>query len=321
MIAGVEDITGGEIWIGDRLVNDIAPGDRNIAMVFQNYALYPHMSVHRNISFGLRQRRMPKDEIERRVRRAADTLGITHLLERKPRTLSGGQRQRVAMGRAMVRNPDVFLFDEPLSSLDAQLRVQMRAEIKRLLQTMPTTTIYVTHDQIEAMTMADQIVVMNAGRIEQAGSPSELYHRPATQFVAGFIGSPAMNFIPARVVPEHDGLSIKLADGASLRVPGDRVPSYGRLANQEAILGIRPESITEARSTPGAAPVSGTIQIIEPLGREALVYFDLGGISVCGRRESEVGLRVGDTMQMSIDMDQMHLIDKTTGAVLPPKAA
>src|ERR1700746_3445315 len=212
MVAGLEEITSGEIWIGGEVVNDVPPRDRDIAMVFQNYALYPHMSVFDNMAFGLKLRKFPKDEIKRRVDEAARILDIAPLLERKPRALSGGQRQRVAMGRAIVRNPKVFLFDEPLSNLDAKLRVQMRTEIKKVHQTIPTTTVYVTHDQVEAMTLADRVVVMNHGVIEQVGAPQELYHHPATRFVAGFIGSPGMNFLPVTLFDEG-GLKLRLADG------------------------------------------------------------------------------------------------------------
>src|SRR5881392_3727084 len=212
MIAGLEDITGGEIAVDGEVVNDVPPKDRDMAMVFQNYALYPHMTVYENMSFGLRLKRYPKDEIARRVQEAARILDITELLERKPRQLSGGQRQRVAMGRAIVRNPKVFLFDEPLSNLDAKLRVQMRTEIKKVHQKVTTTTVYVTHDQIEAMTLADQVVIMNLGRIEQIGTPHEVYHNPKTRFVAGFIGSPAMNFLDCRLVEKNGGLAVQLSD-------------------------------------------------------------------------------------------------------------
>src|SRR5271163_258739 len=212
MIAGLEECTEGEIYIGDQLVNDVPPKDRDIAMVFQNYALYPHMTVFENMSFGLRLKKFPKAEIKLRVENAARILDITELLDRKPRQLSGGQRQRVAMGRAIVRNPKVFLFDEPLSNLDAKLRVQMRTEIKKVHQKVKTTTVYVTHDQVEAMTLADRVVVMNAGRIEQVGSPNDLYHHPATRFVAGFMGSPAMNFIRCRLEENGAGLRVRISD-------------------------------------------------------------------------------------------------------------
>src|SRR4051794_11779224 len=228
MIAGLEEITSGEIWIGGDVVNDVPPRDRDIAMVFQNYALYPHMSVFDNMAFGLKLRKFPREEIRKRVDEAARILDIQMLLERKPKALSGGQRQRVAMGRAIVRNPKVFLFDEPLSNLDAKLRVQMRTEIKKVHQTVRTTTVYVTHDQIEAMTLADRVVVMNHGVIEQVGAPQELYHNPTTRFVAGFIGSPAMNFLPARVQDgANGGLAIRVNDQILLPIPPARVDRYG----------------------------------------------------------------------------------------------
>src|SRR5665213_1115820 len=220
MIAGLEEISDGEIWIGGNVVNDVPPRDRDIAMVFQNYALYPHMSVFDNMAFGLKLRKFPKDEIKRRVDEAARILDIAPLLDRKPRALSGGQRQRVAMGRAIVRNPKVFLFDEPLSNLDAKLRVQMRTEIKKVHQTVRTTTVYVTHDQIEAMTLADRVVVMNHGVIEQVGTPNDLYHHPTTRFVAGFIGSPAMNFLPCRVQDgTNGGLAVRVSDSITVPIP------------------------------------------------------------------------------------------------------
>src|ERR1700675_4569179 len=233
MIAGLEEITGGEIWIDGDVVNDVPPRDRDIAMVFQNYALYPHMSVFDNMAFGLKLRKFPKDEIKRRVDEAARILDIGMLLDRKPRALSGGQRQRVAMGRAIVRNPKVFLFDEPLSNLAARLRVQMRTEIKKVHQKVTTTTVYVTHDQIEAMTLADRVVVMNAGLIEQIGPPNEVYHNPKTRFVAGFIGSPAMNFLPGRVVNGGSNLNIRLSDKLTLPVPESRTARYRPYVDKE----------------------------------------------------------------------------------------
>src|SRR6202142_2527067 len=245
MIAGLEEVTAGDIYIGGDIVNDLPPKDRDIAMVFQNYALYPHMSVFENMSFGLKLRKFPKDEIKKRVDHAAQILDISNLLERRPKALSGGQRQRVAMGRAIVRNPKVFLFDEPLSNLDAKLRVQMRTEIKKVHQKVTTTTIYVTHDQIEAMTLADRVVVMNFGRIEQVGAPQELYHNPQTRFVAGFIGSPAMNFIPVKVV-NGNALSVQMPGGEMLPVPGQRVARYAPYAGREMTLGVRPEHMTSS---------------------------------------------------------------------------
>ncbi len=258
MIAGLEDITAGEIAIGGDVVNDVPPKDRDIAMVFQNYALYPHMTVHENMSFGLRLKKFPKDEINRRVADAARILDITELLDRKPKQLSGGQRQRVAMGRAIVRNPKVFLFDEPLSNLDAKLRVQMRIEIKKVHQKVRTTTVYVTHDQIEAMTLADRVVVMNHGVIEQVGTPNELYHHPRTRFVAGFIGSPAMNFIPCNIQEESGQLKLRVNDGLTFAVPPARAQQYNQhKGNGSVLLGLRPEHLTEAKSQlePGVVAV------------------------------------------------------------------
>src|SRR5271165_5933688 len=237
MIAGLEEATSGEIYIGDQLVNDVPPKDRDIAMVFQNYALYPHMTVFENMSFGLRLKKFPKAEIRERVQVAARILDITDLLDRRPKQLSGGQRQRVAMGRAIVRNPKVFLFDEPLSNLDAKLRVQMRTEIKKIHQTVTTTTVYVTHDQVEAMTLADRVVIMNGGRIDQVGAPQELYHHPATRFVAGFIGSPAMNFLPCHVQDGTDyGLAVRVTDSISLPIPPARVDRYGKFKGKSMVL-------------------------------------------------------------------------------------
>src|SRR5262249_5998687 len=235
MIAGLEECTSGEIYIGDQLVNDVPPKDRDIAMVFQNYALYPHMTVFENMSFGLRLKKFPKAEIRERVQVAARILDITNLLDRRPKQLSGGQRQCVAMGRAIVRNPKVFLFDEPLSNLDAKLRVQMRTEIKKIHQQVTTTTVYVTHDQVEAMTLADRVVIMNAGRIDQIGTPHEVYHTPKTQFVAGFIGSPTMNMLPCRLVENGAGLTVRLSDWLSFPIPPSRVARYRPRVDDELI--------------------------------------------------------------------------------------
>src|ERR1700744_1139948 len=240
MIAGLEELTSGDIFIGGEVVNDMPPKDRDIAMVFQNYALYTHMSAFQNMSFGLNHPKFPKEEIKKRVDNAARILDITELLDRKPKALSGGQRQRVAMGRAIVRNPKVFLFDEPLSNLDAKLRVQMRTEIKRVHQLVKTTTVYVTHDQVEAMTLADRVVVMNNGRIEQIATPQELYHSPATRFVAGFIGSPAMNLICCRLEQNGVGLRVRLSDKISLPVPASHTARYQSSAGKELIFGLRP---------------------------------------------------------------------------------
>ncbi|MGE0701798.1 MAG: ABC transporter ATP-binding protein [Hyphomicrobiaceae bacterium] len=319
MIAGLEDITDGEVLIGPDVVNDVPPKDRDIAMVFQNYALYPHMTVHENMSFGLRLKKFPKDEINSRVSEAARILDITELLDRKPKQLSGGQRQRVAMGRAIVRNPKVFLFDEPLSNLDAKLRVQMRIEIKKVHQKVRTTTVYVTHDQVEAMTLADRVVVMNHGVIEQVGSPQELYHHPRTRFVAGFIGSPSMNFVPCRLERDGDGLRMRIGERLSMRVPPDRAPRYaGHVGNGKLELGIRPEHLTEARADrpPGVEPFEAHLDVTEPMGMETLVYFDLGGMQACGRVDPNAGAKDGAPLAMAADLNNMHLVDAATGLVI-----
>jgi multiple sugar transport system ATP-binding protein len=318
MVAGLEEISGGEISIGGTVVNDIPPRDRDIAMVFQNYALYPHMTVYDNMAFGLTLRRFPKDEIRRRVENAARILDITPLLDRKPKALSGGQRQRVAMGRAIVRDPKVFLFDEPLSNLDAKLRVQMRTEIKKVHQTVKTTTIYVTHDQVEAMTLADRVVVMNGGIIEQVGPPQELYHRPATRFVAGFIGSPAMNFIPGRLENGSGALRLVLPEGIVLPVPAERTARYQSHAGRDVILGLRPEHLTEAKPTakPNIAIFEATPQVIEPMGMETLALFWLQGDEVTARLDPMVPVEVGRPLTLAADLDHMHLIDPATDAVI-----
>jgi multiple sugar transport system ATP-binding protein len=319
MIAGLEEISDGEIAVDGAVVNDVPPRDRDMAMVFQNYALYPHMTVYENMSFGLRLKHYPKPEIERRVQEAARILDITELLNRKPRQLSGGQRQRVAMGRAIVRNPKVFLFDEPLSNLDAKLRVQMRTEIKRVHQKVRTTTVYVTHDQVEAMTLADRVVVMNRGLIEQIGAPNDLYHSPATRFVAGFIGSPAMNFIPCRLEDVADGLAVRLSDGIVFEVPRQRVARYKPHAGRERLtFGLRPEHITEAKPN-GEGNVGyfdATIEVVEPMGMETLVYFTIAGTEVCARVSPNSPARVGASMKLAAKLDNLHLIDDESGRVL-----
>jgi multiple sugar transport system ATP-binding protein len=318
MIAGLEEATAGEIFIGDQLVNDVPPKDRDIAMVFQNYALYPHMTVYENMSFGLRLKKFPKQEIKERVEAAARILDITTLLDRRPKQLSGGQRQRVAMGRAIVRNPKVFLFDEPLSNLDAKLRVQMRTEIKKVHQKVTTTTIYVTHDQVEAMTLADRVVVMNQGRIEQIGPPNELYHTPKTRFVAGFIGSPAMNFLPARVVNGGSNLSIRLSDQLSLPVPESRTARYKAYLDKEVVFGLRPEDIIEPRSEtpPGSAAFDVQLDVVEPMGMETMVYFIIDGVEVCGRVNPTAAKNAGESMRLVADLNHMHLIDPATDQVI-----
>jgi len=318
MIAGLEDITGGEIAVDGEVVNDVPPKDRDMAMVFQNYALYPHMTVYQNMSFGLRLKNYPKPEIESRVQEAARILDIKDLLQRKPRQLSGGQRQRVAMGRAIVRNPKVFLFDEPLSNLDAKLRVQMRTEIKRVHQKVRTTTIYVTHDQVEAMTLADRVVVMNGGRIEQIGTPQELYHNPKTRFVAGFIGSPAMNFVPSRLETNGSGLSLRVSDNLSFPVPAGRTERYRPHVGKELTFGLRPEHITEPRGE-GREPRSEftvNLDVVEPMGMETMVFFTVGGTEICSRVEPSAATGPGQPMRLYANLNHMHLIDPANDQVL-----
>ncbi len=319
MIAGLEEISDGEILIGDDVVNDVPPKDRNIAMVFQNYALYPHMSVYQNMSFGLKLKHVAKPEIERRVQEAARILDIVDLLDRKPKQLSGGQRQRVAMGRAIVRDPAVFLFDEPLSNLDAKLRVQMRTEIKKVHQKVRTTTVYVTHDQVEAMTLADRVVVMNHGVIEQVGTPQQLYHHPRTKFVAGFIGSPAMNLVPAGLQAVGDDLFLELGTGVRLQIPVERVAKYRPFAGKpKLLLGLRPEHLTDAASVGQAdgQTFSVPIDVSEPMGMETLVYFQLQGVTVCGKSSPDVVVAPGQPMLLNAKLQNMHLVDDESGLVL-----
>ncbi|HWW47162.1 MAG TPA: sn-glycerol-3-phosphate ABC transporter ATP-binding protein UgpC [Xanthobacteraceae bacterium] len=319
MIAGLEDITEGDVMIGGEIVNDVPPKDRDIAMVFQNYALYPHMTVAENMSFGLRLKRFPKAEIKRRVSEAARILDIAELLERKPKALSGGQRQRVAMGRAIVRDPKVFLFDEPLSNLDAKLRVQMRTEIKKVHQKVRTTTVYVTHDQVEAMTLADRVVVMNQGRIEQVGPPNELYFSPRTRFVAGFIGSPAMNFLPVGLEEAGGALAVRLADQVVLPLPASRTARYKpHVGSSSLTLGLRPEHLTEVpqHPDPNLVTLTAVPDVIEPMGMETLVYFRIGDTDLCGRVNPKVDVQVGRPIQLAADLNSAHLIDDRTGLVI-----
>jgi multiple sugar transport system ATP-binding protein len=321
MIAGLEEITSGEILIGGQIVNDLPPKDRDIAMVFQNYALYPHMTVFENMSFGLRLKKFPKSEIKARVEQAARILDITELLGRRPRQLSGGQRQRVAMGRAIVRHPKVFLFDEPLSNLDAKLRVQMRTEIKKVHQKVRTTTVYVTHDQVEAMTLADRVVVMNSGRIEQIGTPHELYHAPRTRFVAGFIGSPAMNFIPCRLIENSGALSVLLGSRLALPVPAERFEAYRPHLDRALLLGLRPEHVTESRAYGAGAEFTLPVDVVEPMGMETMVYVVVDGSEICARVSPEAASAPGEHMRFMADMRHMHLIDPATDRVISPRAA
>jgi len=319
MIAGLEDISAGEISIDGRVVNELDPKDRDIAMVFQDYALYPHMTVFENMAFSLRYRGVDRSEINRRVEEAARILDIEPYLKRMPRQLSGGQRQRVAMGRAIVRDPKVFLFDEPLSNLDAKLRVQMRTEIKKVHQKVRTTTVYVTHDQVEAMTLADRVVVMNAGLIEQVGTPNDLYHSPATKFVAGFIGSPAMNFIPCKLEQAAGALRLRLSDKLSFPVPADRTARYtSHVGKPSLVLGLRPEHIAETRphTEPNQHDFDMVIDVVEPMGMETLVYFTIEGAEICGRVNPNAGATAMQSMKLRADLSNMHLIDDGTGKVL-----
>jgi len=314
MIAGLEEITEGTIKIGGRVVNDVEPKDRDIAMVFQNYALYPHMSVYENMAFGLKLRKTPKPEIEKRVTEAARILGIEQLLDRKPKQLSGGHRQRVAVGRAIVRNPKVFLFDEPLSNLDAKLRVQMRAELKRLHQNLQATIIYVTHDQVEAMTMADKIVIMKDGIIQQIGDPYSVYFEPRNKFVAGFIGTPAMNFISAKLVSEGGKVWVVKED-MKLLVPEDKVERLGHLVGKETTFGIRPEDIYDkmyAVAPKDEFTVKGNVDVVEPLGSETLIHATIHGDEIVAKVDPKSRASAGDKMDLVFDMSMMHLFDPET---------
>jgi multiple sugar transport system ATP-binding protein len=287
--------------------------------VFQNYALYPHMTVHENMSFGLRLKRVAKDEIQRRVENAARILDISELLERKPKQLSGGQRQRVAMGRAIVRDPRVFLFDEPLSNLDAKLRAEMRLELKLLHKRLGATIVHVTHDQVEAMTLADRVVVMNGGRIEQVGAPQELYHSPATRFVAGFIGSPAMNLLPCALEEASGGLRVRVSGDLVFPVPAGREARYRPHAGRgQLLLGLRPEHITEfrAQTSPNQCPFEHLVDVTEPMGMETLVFLRVNGSDVCARTNPSANAQSGAKLKMLADLDHMHLVDEASGRVL-----
>ncbi len=316
LLAGLEEATEGTIKIGDRVVNDVPPKDRDIAMVFQSYALYPHMSVYDNMAFGLRMRKMPRAEIHRRVLEAARILGIEELLDRKPRALSGGQRQRVALGRAIVREPQAFLMDEPLSNLDAKLRVQMRAELIKLHQRLGTTVVYVTHDQVEAMTMGTRIAVLKDGILQQLDTPQNLYDHPANKFVAGFIGSPAMNFFPARLVADGDTLYVDTGP-FRVRVPAEQAAILReRNAPEEVIFGIRPEDIYDAAFLPSGLPgtdrVEVTVDVIELLGAEMYLYLLSGPHSFLGRVDSRTRVRPGQKMEVALNMAHMHIFDRVT---------
>jgi multiple sugar transport system ATP-binding protein len=320
MIAGLEEISSGELYIGDKLVNDVEPKDRDIAMVFQNYALYPHMSVYDNMAFGLKLRKTPKDQISKLVHEAARILDLEHLLDRKPKALSGGQRQRVAMGRAIVREPKVFLMDEPLSNLDAKLRVQMRVEISRLHKRLESTIIYVTHDQTEAMTLGTRIVVMKDGLIQQCDSPINLYNYPTNLFVAGFMGSPAMNFIDAEVTEEEG--SVKLVFGQEkITVPEDKAKSLveGGYVGKKVVMGIRPEDIHDDEimiSSKPEAVIETQIKLYELLGAEVFLYFDIAGTDCTARVNPRTTARIGDTVKFAFDLNKLHVFDKETEKVI-----
>ncbi|MBI5305080.1 MAG: sn-glycerol-3-phosphate ABC transporter ATP-binding protein UgpC [Chloroflexi bacterium] len=318
LLAGLEEISYGNILIGDRVVNDVAPKDRDIAMVFQSYALYPHMSVYDNMAFGLRLRKTPKTEIDRRVKEAAEILGIGALLDRKPKQLSGGQRQRVALGRAIVREPKVFLMDEPLSNLDAKLRVQTRTEISKLHQRLQTTFIYVTHDQTEAMTMGTRIAVMKDGILQQLDTPQNLYDNPVNTFVAGFIGSPAMNFFDAKVAGSKEDIVID-AGSFKLPAPADVKQKLGDYLGRAVTLGMRPEDIHDREYVPGAlnaAPIPSKVDVMEPMGSEIYLFLLSGNHSFVARVDPRSQGRPGKTMDVMVNLDRIHLFDKETQAAI-----
>ncbi|MDR1532794.1 MAG: sn-glycerol-3-phosphate ABC transporter ATP-binding protein UgpC [Clostridiales bacterium] len=316
MIAGLEEITEGELYIGDRHMNDVAPKDRDIAMVFQNYALYPHMTVYDNMAFGLKLRKTPKPEIERRVHEAAKILDIEHLLDRKPKALSGGQRQRVAMGRAIVREPKVFLMDEPLSNLDAKLRVQMRTEISKLHQRLQTTFIYVTHDQTEAMTLGTRIVVLKDGVIQQVDSPSNLYHKPCNLFVAGFIGSPQMNFIDTKVVKEGSAVLLCFGD-YRVKLPDPKAKAIidAGYEGKEVIMGVRPEDLHDEEIFIASSPdtvVEADVEVTEMLGAEVYLYMTVAGHDVTARVDPRSTAKAHDKIRIALDANRIHILDKAT---------
>jgi multiple sugar transport system ATP-binding protein len=318
MIAGLEEITRGSVYIDGKKVNDVPPKDRDIAMVFQNYALYPHMTVYKNMAFGLRLRRFPKAEINQRVRAAADILGIQELLERKPKELSGGQRQRVAVGRAIVRKPKAFLFDEPLSNLDAKMRVQMRTEISKLHTRLASTMIYVTHDQVEAMTMGDRIVVMKDGVIQQVARPIELYDQPVNQFVAGFIGSPPMNFFNGRL-EARDGALHFVEAHFDLRLGDEQAAALTGRAGAEIVFGIRPEDMKWApagTAANGAHTIAARVEVVEPMGSEIYLYLNTGRHAFTARVDAHQQVRVDQEAHLDLNMAKSHFFSKDTGETL-----
>lgn len=313
-IAGLEETTSGEIYIGDKLVNDIQPKDRDIAMVFQNYALYPHMDVYNNMAFGLKLRKFPKKEIDQRVQEAAEILGIENLLKRKPKQLSGGQRQRVAVGRAIVRKPKVFLFDEPLSNLDAKLRVAMRAEISKLHRKLEATIIYVTHDQVEAMTMASRMFIMNEGRLQQSGAPLEIYKNPNNKFVAGFVGSPAMNFIDSKIIQENEDYFID-AESLKVKIPPTFYSKIADYAGKEVIFGVRPEDLYDkqfASEVTTTNTIKAKVDVIEPLGAEIFIHLACGKHSLVGKMDTRTKVEVEQDMEVVIEMEKTHIFDSQT---------
>ena len=317
MIAGLEEISDGELYIDDKLMNNVEPKDRDIAMVFQNYALYPHMSVYDNMAFGLKQRKVPKAEIKEKVEYAAKILGLEELLDRKPRALSGGQRQRVAMGRAIVRNPKVFLMDEPLSNLDAKLRVQMRTELAELHQRLGTTMIYVTHDQTEAMTLGTKIVVMKKGVIQQVDTPQNLYEKPCNLFVAGFMGSPQMNFLDAKVLVENDNVYLLLEDKKIL-MPKEKAESLKEYDGKTVVMGIRPEYVYDDEVSLNKADVvfETKVHVYELLGAEVFLYFDIAGSTVTARVEPNTPARVDDIIKICFDINKINVFDKESEKVI-----
>lgn len=318
LIAGLEEISEGEIYIETRLVNDIMPKNRDIAMVFQNYALYPHMNVYKNMAFGLKLRKYPKKEIKQRVEEAADILGIMNLLDRKPKALSGGQRQRVAVGRTIVRKPKVFLFDEPLSNLDAKLRVQMRTELKRIHDRLQATMIYVTHDQTEAMTMGDIIVVMKDGVIQQVADPITLYDKPVNKFVAGFIGSPPMNFLPSRVSQKDNGIYLE-EEGFNVKVPDNLADKLKDYVDKEAVFGVRPEDIRNKLTAKDPLPdstVEAIVEVVEPMGSEIFLHLRVGENRLLARVDAHDRSKVSDKVEMVFRMHRIHVFDKDTEKVI-----
>lgn len=317
MIAGLEEMSDGNIYIGERLVNDVPPKDRDIAMVFQNYALYPHMSVYDNLAFALKLRHTPKQEIQRRVQEAASILGIETLLQRKPKQLSGGQRQRVALGRAIVREPRVFLMDEPLSNLDAKLRVQTRAELIKLHRRLQTTVIYVTHDQVEAMTMGSRIAILRDGVLQQLDTPAAMYANPANIFVAGFIGSPAMNFFPAELQGTNGEMNVRAA-GMEIQLPQEIRAKATAQNSREVVLGVRPEHIYDGRRTPanGSKPADVKVDVVEHMGNETYVYLTVGETAFTARMDGSFDAQPGDTLPVIIDSHRIHLFDLETEAAI-----